>query len=285
MLIQNTPREITIEMPHCTLAAKIWGSDTCLPTIGLHGWLDNANTFDSLAPLLPGVQLLSLDLAGHGKSDHRPDGMRYHYTDYVDEVIGVANALGWNQFIILGHSMGAGVGCLAASAFPERIKQLILVEGLGAVTNASENIPNALKRSITAMAENEKKTPPVYQDLEQLIQTRAAVSKIDYASAAALISRGVYNVGTGYTWRSDQRLKIPNPQYFTDELMIAFLKGIKAPTLLITAENGTLRKRPYFQSRCKAIENLQICQLPGNHHLHLEHPRLVADSILKFIRS
>jgi pimeloyl-ACP methyl ester carboxylesterase len=61
--------------------------------------------------------------------------------------------------------------------------------------------------------------------------------------------------------------------------MLAFLSAITAPVLLITAEEGLLRERPFFQSRCEAIENLETITLPGHHHLHLDEPAPVANAI------
>ncbi|MBW2734427.1 MAG: alpha/beta hydrolase, partial [Deltaproteobacteria bacterium] len=65
------PKEIEIQIPGLKLAGLHHPNPSGFPTLGLHGWLDNATTFDMLAPLLPGLDLVSLDLAGHGISEHR----------------------------------------------------------------------------------------------------------------------------------------------------------------------------------------------------------------------
>ena len=41
------------------------------PVLALHGWLDNAASFQPLAEPL-GHPLVALDFAGHGHSEHRP---------------------------------------------------------------------------------------------------------------------------------------------------------------------------------------------------------------------
>jgi pimeloyl-ACP methyl ester carboxylesterase len=274
---------MSIRIPNLKLAAKSWPSGGGLPVLGLHGWLDNAATFDRLAPLLPQVKLFSLDLPGHGKSEHRPPGMRYHYTDYVDDVMAAADVLGWDRFTLLGHSMGAGIGCLAASAYPDRITQLILIEGLGAVTGDLEDVPGLLRRSIEAMKPQPAQRAAAYHDMEVLIRARSAAGGLSRDSAAVLVRRSVKRKGDVYHWQSDQRLKRPYPQYFTNEVVLAFLQGITAPVLLIAAEDGPLRKRPYFESRCNAVQNLQIVTLPGHHHLHLEDPEPTAKAINRFL--
>lgn len=282
-MTERTAEDFFIATPRLRLGAKRWRVDQGPPVLGLHGWLDNANTFDRLAPLLPRLDLVSLDLPGHGKSDHRPAGTRYHYTDYLDDVMAAADALEWPRFLLLGHSMGAGIGCLAASAFPDRIAGLILIEGMGAVTGETGDVPGYLRRSVEAMKTKRQKKPVTYRNLDVLVRARRAVGKISRESAHILMSRAVQHDGGVYTWHSDQRLTWPYPQYFTNEVMLAFLRAVTAPVLLITADDGTLRKRPYFPSRCEAIEKLQIVDLSGHHHLHLDNPAPVARAINEFI--
>lgn len=56
--------------------------------LGLHGWMDNAGTFDRLAPLLsPSIYFVAVELPGHGLSSHLPAGVPYHFVvslNYVD---------------------------------------------------------------------------------------------------------------------------------------------------------------------------------------------------------
>ena len=91
------------------MAGKRWGQPTGQPTIALHGWLDNANTFDRLAPMLPELDMVALDFAGHGESDHRPPGVHYHPITDIQDVLAVADQLGWRTFNLIGHSMGAAI--------------------------------------------------------------------------------------------------------------------------------------------------------------------------------
>jgi pimeloyl-ACP methyl ester carboxylesterase len=274
---------MVIQTPYLNLSAKNWHTDSGLPVLGLHGWLDNANTYDRLAPLLPQLNLISLDLPGHGKSDHRPAGMRYHYSDYLDDVMAVSDKLGWERFIILGHSMGAGIGCLAASAYPDRVAQLILIEGLGAVTGQLKDVPGLLRRSVDAMKSERYTQAQGYDNLEVLIRARAAAGRIERSSAEILMRRSVKRRGNAYYIRSDQRLKRPYLQHYTNEVMLALLRGITSPVLVIAAEDGLLRKRSYYESRCNAIRDLRIVDLPGHHHLHLDNPRPVARAVGRFI--
>ena len=105
----NTPTELSIPLRHLNLTTRIWGPEDAPPVIACHGWLDNAASFDHIAPLLPDCRLLALDLPGHGLSDRRPPGTAYHFLDMVSELFEVADHFDWERFSLLGHSMGAAL--------------------------------------------------------------------------------------------------------------------------------------------------------------------------------
>ena len=107
-----TAIESTHRVNHLSLACKVWGDG--LPCIALHGWLDNAGSFDRLAPLLPNSKIIAVDLPGHGLSDHRPQGTSAHFLDYVKDVAVLSDVLGLERFDLIGHSMGGGIATLVA---------------------------------------------------------------------------------------------------------------------------------------------------------------------------
>src|SRR4051794_1523424 len=65
------------------------------PTIALHGWLDNANSFDAFAQAMPELDLFAMDFAGHGLSDPRQPDVGYWGWLDVQDVVAVADRLGW----------------------------------------------------------------------------------------------------------------------------------------------------------------------------------------------
>ena len=143
----GAPEELEIQTSTLRLSAKCWGNPEGIPLLAFHGWLDNAATFDYLAPLLTEFRLVSLDLPGHGLSDHRPSGSSYHFTDVIVDVLEVIHVLGWDHFSLLGHSMGAGIASYLAGTIPEKIRFVILIEGLGSMVLKAEKMPENLRES------------------------------------------------------------------------------------------------------------------------------------------
>ena len=130
--------EKTFTLNGFTYAAQYWGDGAGMPIIALHGWLDNSASFSVLAPQLEGVQLLALDLAGHGYSDHRAGLLDYGIWSEVPDIFAIADQMGWQRFALMGHSRGAMLAFLAAGALPERISHLILIDALKRSLIASE---------------------------------------------------------------------------------------------------------------------------------------------------
>jgi len=114
-------RELMWEVNGLKISGLAWGDPQARPLLMLHGCLDNAASFSVLAPLLSDYYVVALDLTGHGHSGHRSADATYHIWDDLPEIIGVIEQLGWDTFDLLGHSRGAIISILLASALPERM--------------------------------------------------------------------------------------------------------------------------------------------------------------------
>lgn len=267
------------------VALRIWGDDKGVPILALHGWLDNANTFTDLAPLLGGFRVYAMDFVGHGYSDHRAGNTTLHFIDNVRDVIAVADALGLGDFVLLGHSMGAGVSTLVASAFPERIKAMVLIDGFGPMVADVSGASVSLAKSITKMKSLEDKTKPLYETFEQGVKARLkGIGNIDESASRILCERGLKEVDGGYTWRTDSRLTVSTALWMTEEQVLSFIKAIVAPTLFIWAEQGFAPIMPALDGRIKAHKDVKVEKLTGGHHLHLHKEAIqVAECTNKFL--
>jgi len=99
------------------------------PLMLVHGFTGLKEDFaDELGPLAElGYHVVSPDLRGHGQSS-RPDGEEaYSLELFADDVLALADALGWRRFDLLGHSMGGMVAQVIALREPARVNRLILM--------------------------------------------------------------------------------------------------------------------------------------------------------------
>jgi pimeloyl-ACP methyl ester carboxylesterase len=268
------------------LAAREWGEPAGMPVLALHGWLDNAGSFDKLAPLLTGCHVVALDSAGHGLSDSRSVDSSYNIWQDVGDVTDVADALGWAQFNLLGHSRGGAIATLVAGTFPARVHRLVLIEGGIPLLGRAENAAEDLARALTESRELRAKTGRVFAERSAAIAERAeGFSKVSLEAAEILARRSLRAVPGGYQWHADQRLKATSEMRLTAEHARSFLRRIEAPALMFIAAESPIAHRSPFVDLLPDFPKLEIEHLEGGHHLHLEGAEArIAAATLEFFR-
>ncbi len=276
--------EFFIDVPNYRLAAVAWSNESGKPVLALHGWLDNAASFSALGPLLAGCRVVAVDMPGHGLSDHQSWNGPYHLVDYVKVVLDAADTLGWNEFCLLGHSLGANVATLVAAIAPKRISELVLIEGVGPLTDEPDDAPDRLAKAVRHVGKLNNNPMPTYTSADDAIAARLKVNDMTKASATTIVMRNLKDVDEGVTWRTDKKLTLTTPVYLTEPQVLAFLKRIKMRTLLILGEEGYLVYRESVGKRCKVVPDLTTITLPGKHHLHLDDAQPVANSMLDFLK-
>ncbi|NWR53989.1 SEHL2 protein, partial [Bucorvus abyssinicus] len=208
--------ELKFPVPWGHVAAKAWGPSEGHPVLCLHGWLDNANSFDKLIPLLPrDCYYVAMDFSGHGLSSHRPAGSPYHFLDYVSDVRRVAAALQWRRFTLMGHSMGKKTSLNAQPLFliycfispqfsflyPEMVDKLILLENLG-ILLASEDTEEWLKSKRMVIdrllsLEANQQTPKARSPEAALQRLLEANRHLTAEGGAILLQRGATETPAG----------------------------------------------------------------------------------------
>ncbi|HST27868.1 MAG TPA: alpha/beta hydrolase [Rudaea sp.] len=279
-----TAPDIELTLPGLRLAARAWGDESLPKLLALHGWLDNAASFDTLAPLLCGhFHIVAIDFPGHGRSDWRPPGAWYHYVDYLSDTLAAADALGWSRFGLLGHSLGAAVASMLAGACTERIERLLLIEGLGPLTQAPEQALEQLQRAFADRNSTDAKSLRVFKDLDEAVAARLRANDLSREAATILVERGVKPATGGLTWSTDPRLMLASPMRNTEEQVLAVLRGVSAPTGLILAEpEQPYMPRAVMDRRIAQVNDIEVARMPGTHHLHLEAAPAVAAALLSF---
>lgn len=270
------------------LRGLCWGDDGLPVILALHGWLDNAASFFRLAPLLAErYQVRALEMAGHGQSDHRPEGCRYHLLDNVDDILFYMDAAGLDSVILLGHSMGAAIAGYVAAVNPEVVSRLILLEGLGSKTSSDDEALQVMRDAVRDLKRiSQEKRFPLYPDVDAAGKMRAkGIFQMSLPAATALAERGTKPFQSGVTWSSDSRLKMSSAMRLNEAMVTSFLKGISAKSLLLYAENGFLSHGDLLQERARLLEDIDCKQLPGHHHFHMETETVgtVANEINQFL--
>ncbi|XXT24212.1 alpha/beta hydrolase [Sorangium sp. So ce429] len=251
------------------------------PCLCLHGWLDNCASFEALSQHLPGLDLLAIDLPGHGLSEPVPSGV-HDELGYAALVVELAHALGFHRYNLVGHSLGGAVASLVAGVHPEKVARLVLLDAIGPVPAAAEETRASVARHLRSLLEGPREI--VYSSRQQAVKARVQLADLLWDTAERLVERDLREVPGGYTWRSDWRLKLPAVRTLGEEQILAFLRAIAAPTLLIMAERTAL-KEPFYPRRIESVRDIRVQTLAGGHHLHMENAEQVAEAISAFLLS
>ena len=253
------------------------------PLLALHGWLDNAASFAPMAPWLDAWDFVALDMPGHGRSFHYPPDAEYSLFSTLLDVLAAADALGWTRFRLLGHSLGGAIASLLASAAPERIEHLYIIEALGPLAAPEEHTAERLRDAVSQRRALDGKRKRVFDDPELAVRARMQtnITLLDETSARLLVGRGMNAVDGGYEWSSDARLTLPTAVRMTEAQVCDCLRAIACPVRMVMADPAP----PYIpvkmrESRIAHVREIHCTVMSGSHHLHMTHPREVAQALM-----
>lgn len=256
-------------------------SATGVPVIALHGWLDNAASFEPLAAYMNTDRpFYAIDLPGHGLSEHRPASCHYHLVDNIVDVMAFVDAIQTQHFgeasgkhdkvSLLGHSLGGIIASLVAATEPARIEQLILLDSMGPLTDEIESVLPQLRKAV-AKALNLNSNVTVYPDLDLAIRTRmSGIGKLSREAASCLVKRGIKEVEGGFSWRSDPKLLKPSFLRLNEAQVEAIYSGIECPVKLLTGSKGYFSSEQVLNKRLTYFKNIEHISVQGGHHFHMD---------------
>ena len=266
------------------LAAKEWHCGAPRKVLALHGWLDNAASFDALAPILEDCHVVALDMPGHGQSDHKSPQASYNLWDDLLDVLAVADQLEWDQFILLGHSRGALMSTLLAGAMPERLSHVILLDAVWPQAVEPAQGPKQLGKFLRDNRSVHKKRLPSYDSIDDAVAARCrGFLPMSEASARLIVERGIKEQEGVFRWTNDPRLSNASAFKMTNEHNQAFMAAISMPALLLMAEQG-LAGHSQQREQLKQYSHIEQKVLAGGHHFHMDEAAVdIAAAIKVFI--
>lgn len=279
-----TVKEIEFNLPHIRLNALQWGEGR-RKVLALHGWLDNAMSFAPLAAELvdTDTSLLALELAGHGRSGHRPLNSGYHFSDYLRDVMQVITEIGVEPIDMIGHSLGGIIASLLAGIFPTRFASVVCIECYGAaIVSDNLNYGEYFAKSISGLDDTQAMATRVYPALTGLVRARLQAGEMQEENARRLIERNTLAVEGGYRFCSDKRLTQQQPMLASEEQVRQLLAGATAPILVIEGNEGFLPNWPHAQARYALPPYPEVVQLAGKHHVHMDNATETAATIRAF---
>lgn len=214
-----------------------WGNEGAPLLLLVHGVRDHARSWDWTARALRrDWRVIAVDLRGHGDSQWSPDGA-YIGSYHVFDLANLVDSLGEAQLTIVAHSFGGGVASRYAAIYPDRIRKLVLIEGLGPSPDVMaewerQGHVTRTREWIEKQRQTRDATPRRMKTLDEAVsRMKAANPHLSAEQARHLAVHGVREHADGYGWKYDPLVGVFAPETFRPDGEVAW-RQITAPTLL-----------------------------------------------------
>ncbi|WP_304452536.1 alpha/beta fold hydrolase [Nocardiopsis sp. YSL2] len=264
--------EYTVPVPGGALAVTRWGdpgdAPARTPVLAVHGITANGHSFARLAAELAargGPPVLAPDLRGRGAGGHLPGphGLGAH----VDDLLAVLDAAGIERTVLVGHSMGAFVACLAAVRHPDRVAGLLLVDGgLGLPVPPGTDIDTVLGPAMARL----RMTFEGPDDYRAFWRRHPAFADRWNTWVDHYVLRDL--VGTPPETRSacdEEAVRTDGAQVLTDPEVLGAVHRLPCPARLLWTARGLMDESPglYTPARLAGLpDDLVTVELPDDNH-------------------
>jgi pimeloyl-ACP methyl ester carboxylesterase len=239
----------------------------------VHGFGGAREDFTDWLPALAdmGWEAAAPQLPGHGTVDG-PDA--YGLERFADFVIGFVDGLGWDHYVLLGHSMGGFVAQLAALRQPARLDGLVLMgTGHGMVDDVEPELVEAGKHvvrtgGLAGLVEAQRGLPPDTAAHGRLLADRPGYAEWCEAKTLAMDPE---------MWLAVVDDMVAQPD------RLSALRGLDVPALVIVGEQDARFLEP-SRRMAAALPNARLAVLAdAGHSPQLETPELWWKTLSTFL--
>jgi pimeloyl-ACP methyl ester carboxylesterase len=227
----------------------------------IHGLAGQAHTFDSIANQLAAkYHVYCLDVRGRGESAWG-EPSDYATDTYVADLEAVREALGLQQFALVGTSMGGIITMNYAPKYPERVTRAVLND-IG-----PEIDPVGLQRILAYVGG----APEMFADMKAVIRYYKDhyAPMVEHLSDDQIADFARYNVRKSdsgvYVWKMDPAIR-STPQRPPALEPWAALKGIRCPLLILRGGNSDVLSADIAGRMVAAVPGAKLLEVPGVGH-------------------
>lgn len=265
-----------------------WGNPSAPPLLLVHGGRDHCRNWDWVAAALRHEwHIIAPDLRGHGDSQWSPDG-NYSMAGYVYDLAQLIHQQKLAPVTILAHSLGGNISLRYAGIYPENVKKLIAIEGLGPSPKIiAERQKKTIDQRMREWIEEERalsgRLPRRYASIEDAFKRMQEENKhLSPEQARHLTVQGVNQNEDGtYSWKFDNYVRAWPPYDMTQADIEHLWSRITCPTLLVYGKESWA-SNPAEDGRIKHFKNAEVVTFEGAGHW-VHHDRL--DDFLAKVRA
>jgi len=265
-----------------------WGNAGAPPLLLVHGGRDHCRNWDWVASRLRHKwHIIAPDLRGHGDSQWSASG-NYAMPGYIYDLAQLIHQLKLAPVTIIAHSLGGMITLRYAGLYPNAVKKLVAIEGLGpSPKRLAEQKGKTIDERMRFWIEEQRglagRLPKRYPTLDAAFQRMHEENKhLSPEQARHLTLHGVNQNEDGtYSWKFDNYVR-GWPPYDMPQTDIERLWGlIQCPTLLVYGTESWA-SNPVDDGRIRHFNTARVVSLErAGHWVH--HDRL--DEFMTIVES
>ena len=211
----------------------------------IHGGRDHCRNWDWVAERFSkDYHIIAPDLRGHGDSQWEASG-NYAQISYVYDIAQLLQQKNMTEVTVIGHSLGGAIALMYTALFPERVKKLVAIEGMGpspslAAKQAEISINDRVRSWIDDMRKLSGRLPRRYDTLEDAFtRMRDENPHLSEEQARHLTLHGANQNEDGtYSWKFDNYVRVFSMSGLPNEEVKKMYGAITCPTLLMRGEES-----------------------------------------------
>ena len=267
-----------------------WGNPDAPPLILQHGGRDHCRSWDWVAQeLRKDWHIIAPDLRGHGDSAWVPDGS-YTMDGFVYDFAQLVHSLGHDQVTVVAHSLGGNIATRFTGLYPDKVRKLVNIEGLGPspkvrATIQETGVASRMRDWIEGKRKAAGRQPRRYPSLEAAFARMKEENGFlsDEQARHLTVHGATRNEDGTYSWKFDSYLNVwavGDISYVDQELL---WQAITCPVLLLYGTDS-FASNPELDGRMQHFGTAQVIEYKdAGHWLHNDQfERFVAD-VLGFL--
>ncbi len=262
-----------------------WGNLDAPPLLLVHGGRDHARSWDWVAQeLRHDWHVIAPDLRGHGDSAWSPDGS-YEMSGFVYDLAQLIHQLNLPPVSIVAHSMGGNIATRYTGLYPENVRKLVSIEGLGLspamqAERDALGIRNRFRTWIDDKRKAAGRTPKRYPNIEAALERmKAENTYLTDEQARHLTVHGISRNEDGtWSWKFDNYLNIWAIFDMPREDLHAIWEAITCPVLMLYGADSWA-SNPEKDGRIDHFQTAHVVEYENAGHWlhHDQFARFIAD--------
>jgi len=252
-----------------------WGNADAPPLVLVHGGRDHCRNWDWVAETLRhDWHVIAPDLRGHGDSQWTADG-NYEMDPFVFDLAQLIHQLELAPVTLVGHSLGGNIALRYTGVYPENVRKLVAIEGLGpspALLAKRNALPYAtrFRKWVDDKREAAGRSPrryPIFDDA--LTRMMAANTHLSAEQARHLTVHGALRNEDGtWSWKFDPHLNIWMFLDSNPHDMEALWRSITCPVRMMYGADSWA-SNPARDGRLAAFNTAEVVEFEkAGHWLH-----------------